>query len=174
MPKNKGEDPEYMYVVHAAANKTYEVPRAPPKGVRATGGNYGYGSVRRSNLEFARIEIGISDKEKKELGARVKRAIKAVSKTEKPVVAPVTTKKQQQAKPKTQAAPVTKPLPVPEQAKKQTPTPAPTATPEKKPIPKQETTKPETPKQETKENQKQETKTEHKHHATQEDESNKV
>jgi len=155
--KNKGEDPEYMYVVHAAANKTYEVPRAPPKGVRATGGNYGYGSVRRSNLEFARIEIGISDKEKKELGSVMKRALKAVSKTEKPVVAAVPTKKQA-AKPKPQTAtPATKPLPAPEQAKK--------------PLPKTETTT----KPEAKETQKQENKTEKKNTATtKENETNTV
>lgn len=103
---NKGEDPEYMYVVHAAANKTYEVPRSPSKGVRAVGGNYGYTSMRRSNLEFARVEIGLADKDAKELGAKMKRALKATSRKVKLPEKPKVTKKQQ---PK----PV-KPLPAPQ------------------------------------------------------------
>lgn len=62
--KNKGEDPDPMYVVHAAANKTTIIPRRPPKGIRTvrTGG-YGYSPTRRSDMELARIEIGIAYKE---------------------------------------------------------------------------------------------------------------
>jgi large subunit ribosomal protein L22 len=76
--KNKGEDPELMYVVHASANKTYEVPRMPSKGSRhvVTG-------TRRSNMEFAKVEIGISSKESAGLGSRMKRALKAVTRNEK-------------------------------------------------------------------------------------------
>lgn len=88
--RNKGEDPDSMYVVHACANKTYEVPRSPPKGIRSvrTGG-YGYTPMRRSNLAFAKIEIGLSVNDAKELGARMKRALKATSKKEKAVSAPL-------------------------------------------------------------------------------------
>ena len=83
---NKGETPDYMYVVHASANKTQEVPRAPPKGVRAVGtGGYGFATMRKSNLAFAKVEIGIADKEVTTLGAKMKRAIKAVDRTEKPI-----------------------------------------------------------------------------------------
>lgn len=98
--RNKGEDPDSMYVVHACANKTYEVPRSPPKGIRSvrTGG-YGYTPMRRSNLAFAKIEIGLSVKEAKELGARMKRALKATSKREKVVEAPAASKQQKQKKP---------------------------------------------------------------------------
>jgi len=96
--RNKGEDPDAMYVVHACANKTYEVPRSPPKGIRSvrTGG-YGYTPMRRSNLAFAKVEIGLSTKDVKELGARMKRALKATSRTDKAVeIAP---KQQKQKKP---------------------------------------------------------------------------
>jgi ribosomal protein uL22 len=58
---NLGEDPESMFVIHAAANKTTIIPRRPPKGIRGvrTGG-YGYSPMRRSDMELARIEIGIA------------------------------------------------------------------------------------------------------------------
>lgn len=109
--KNRGEDPEYMYVVHAAANKTQIVPRAPPKGVRAVGGNYGLSTMRVSNLEFARVEIGIAEKDTKGLGAKMKRAIKAVGKREKVVVK--TTQPAKKAQPKAAAPATPKPLPAP-------------------------------------------------------------
>ena len=105
----KGEDPEYMYVVHAAANKTQIIPRSPSKGVRAvrTGG-YGYQSLRRSNIELAKIEIGIAQSDNTELGARMKRAIKAISKTEKPTAA-----QKQEKKPVARKSTPKSPLPVP-------------------------------------------------------------
>ena len=115
---SKGEDPEYMYVVHAAANKTNIVPRSPSKGVRATrSGGYGYSTMRRSNLELAKIEIGIAQKDNQELGARMKRAIKAVSKREKPIAPKQEKKTAKKSAPKappvpvkeTQTAPATQP-----------------------------------------------------------------
>ncbi len=112
--KNKGENPEMMYVVHASANKTYEVPRSPPKGVRAVGGNYGYTTMRTANLSFAKIEIGIADKETKGLGAKMQRAVKAVSKRE----AATTTSAKPATKPKPKQQP-TKPLPAPQPAAKE-------------------------------------------------------
>ncbi len=77
--KGKGEDPESMCVVHASANKTFEMARTPPKGARSVGGNYGYSQSRASNIEYAKIEIGISHPDLSGLGARMKRAIKAMS-----------------------------------------------------------------------------------------------
>jgi large subunit ribosomal protein L22 len=104
---NKGENPEYMYVVHASANKTYEVPRSPSKGVGSVvSGGYGYSTRRTSNIDFAKVEIGIADKETKELGARMKRAIKAMAKKEKPV-----SKETKPSKKTIKQTP--KPLPVP-------------------------------------------------------------
>ncbi len=59
--RNMGEEPDDMIVVHAAANKTTTVPRRPPKGIRyvRTGG-YGYVPTRRSDMELAKIEIGLA------------------------------------------------------------------------------------------------------------------
>lgn len=100
--KNKGQDPESMYVVHASANKTQEIPRMPSKGVRAVGGSRP--SVRRSNIEFAKIEIGIASKDYESLSPRMKRAIKAISKREKPVVIAKPQAKKHVQKPKSEAA----------------------------------------------------------------------
>ena len=110
--QNKGSDPESMYVVHATANKGQIIPRAPPKGVRVVvAGGYGYQSMRTSNIEFAKIEIGLATKDKVELGSRMKRALKAVSRMEKPEE-PVIKKKQGAGK-------ATKPLLAPKPAKVQ-------------------------------------------------------
>ncbi len=58
---NKGYVPEEMYVVHATANKTEINRRYPSKGVRTVmRGGYGYATMRRSDLEFAKVEIGLS------------------------------------------------------------------------------------------------------------------
>ena len=100
--KNKGQDPESMYVVHASANKTQEIPRMPPKGVRAVGGSRP--SIRRSNIEFAKIEIGIASKDYDSLSPRMKRAIKAIGKREKPVMVAKPQAKKTAAKPKSEAA----------------------------------------------------------------------
>jgi hypothetical protein len=101
-----------MYVVHAAANKTQIIPRSPSKGVRAvrTGG-YGYQSLRRSNIELAKIEIGLAQSDNTELGARMKRAIKAISKTEKPAATQKQEKKPVAKKPAPKSPP---PVPVAE------------------------------------------------------------
>jgi ribosomal protein uL22 len=57
----KDLDPEGMYVVHFAANKTTIIRRGASKGTSYYGrGMYGRGSYRRSDIELARIEIGIS------------------------------------------------------------------------------------------------------------------
>ena len=48
-----------MYVVHAAANKTMILPRTAPKGALWLGHSMGRRSARRTDLELARIEIGL-------------------------------------------------------------------------------------------------------------------
>lgn len=79
--ENKGFAPDLMYVTHVAANKTLIAGRSPPKGVRSVvSGGYGYSSMRRSDLEFARVEIGISTDSKKELSDKTKKLIKTFSK----------------------------------------------------------------------------------------------
>lgn len=60
--KNKGLGEDTLFVVHATANKTVIIRRSPSKGVMSFGrGMYGYGSPRRSNIEFAKVEIGLSE-----------------------------------------------------------------------------------------------------------------
>ncbi len=59
--KSKGVDAFDMYVVHSSANKMLVVSRTPSKGTIAFGlGRYGPGSTRFSDLEFAKIELGIT------------------------------------------------------------------------------------------------------------------
>lgn len=78
--KSKGYDPEYMHVIHASANKTLIAERAPPKGVRAVvSGGMGYSTMRRSNLEFARVEIGLSSKYEGKLGKKASNLVKMFS-----------------------------------------------------------------------------------------------
>lgn len=111
--KSKGEDPDSMFIVHASANKTQEVPRSPPKGTRAVrSGGYGYTPMRRSNLAFAKIEIGIADKDAKSLGTGMKRALKATSKNTK--IIKTETQQARKAPAKVQPKPQqpAKPLPV--------------------------------------------------------------
>lgn len=78
--KNKGMDVDSMYVVHAAPNKTIIIPRTPPKGVRAVrSGGYGYTTMRKSNIELAKIEIGIAYKDASGLGNGMTRALNATT-----------------------------------------------------------------------------------------------
>lgn len=120
---NKGENPDYMYVVHASANKTNEVLRSPPKGVRVvTAGGYGYQTIRRSNIAFAKIEIGIAAKDIDGLSARMKRVLAVTSKFEKDIEKPKGKAKKQKAQ-----SPQAKPLATPQKAKQ-------TETETKKPV----------------------------------------
>ncbi|MGC8652128.1 MAG: 50S ribosomal protein L22 [Candidatus Micrarchaeia archaeon] len=58
----KGYMPEEMYIVHASANKGEINRRYPSKGVRTVmRGGYGYATMRRSDLVFAKVEIGLSN-----------------------------------------------------------------------------------------------------------------
>jgi large subunit ribosomal protein L22 len=75
--KNKGLDPDQMYVVHAAANKTFIAMRYPPKGTLfPIKGLMGYTPARRSDLEFSRVELGISELDEKRLGKSLSGHIK--------------------------------------------------------------------------------------------------
>ncbi len=76
---NKGHVPEMMYVVHACANKTLRIMRLPPKGVRYVHGSHTIGGVphRRSDIELARIEIGIAGADAPGLSGRMRAAIAA-------------------------------------------------------------------------------------------------
>lgn len=78
--KNKGYMNEEMIVIHAAANKKQILKRGPAKGVLylgtgITGHTYGYSPARRSNLEYARVEIGLASDTEYKPNERVKRII---------------------------------------------------------------------------------------------------
>ncbi len=74
--RNKGFEPDLMVVVHAAANKTNIVRRGPSKGQLFIGGSYGYSTSRSSDIEFAKVEIGIAKGTEKGLSRRMRRAAK--------------------------------------------------------------------------------------------------
>jgi large subunit ribosomal protein L22 len=79
--RNKELEPDLMYVIHASANKTMIATRFPSKGaLYVSGGTYGQITARHSNLEFARVEIGISTLDEKRLGKNTVSRIKAVEK----------------------------------------------------------------------------------------------
>ncbi len=63
---NKGLDAESMFIVHASSNKTHIEKRYPSKGSLSWGrGMYGRSSVNHSDIEYAKIEIGLSEESKK-------------------------------------------------------------------------------------------------------------
>ena len=73
--KAKGYNGEDMFVVHAAANKTQINRRTPSKGMLYHSDSYGYGTLRHSDLEFAKLEIGIALPEDIKLGTKAMRII---------------------------------------------------------------------------------------------------
>lgn len=68
--KGKGIDTENLFVVHAAANKTQIYRRTPPKGMLYHSDSYGFASMRHSDVEFAKVEIGIAAPEDVKLGEK--------------------------------------------------------------------------------------------------------
>ena len=75
--KMKGNDIEDMVVIHAAANKTQILMRTPSKGVLFFSDSYGYGTLRRSDIEFAKVEIGLANPSEISLSDKAKAAIKS-------------------------------------------------------------------------------------------------
>lgn len=73
--ESKGDDPDAMYVVHAAANKTLILERTAPKGALWLGHSMGRKSARRTDVEFARIELALGYGEEVGLSDLMKRAI---------------------------------------------------------------------------------------------------
>ena len=74
--ENKGYDPDAMVVVHAAANKTNIVRRLPSKGILYISAGYGYSKQRRSDLELAKVEIGLGTGEEQGISKNMKLKIK--------------------------------------------------------------------------------------------------
>lgn len=60
--QNKGLAEEDLIIVHACANKTIRAVRSPSQGrqVGVPPGRYGFSSRAHSDLEFAKVEIGVS------------------------------------------------------------------------------------------------------------------
>jgi ribosomal protein L22 len=112
--KNRGISEDTLFVVHAAANKTMIINRSPSKGVSSFGrGMYGYGSPRRSNIEFAKVEIGVSanaDMLSKNASQKVERERRALLQAAAKEKAKLQAKQAVKKKPQ-QAAPTQPPKP---------------------------------------------------------------
>jgi ribosomal protein uL22 len=76
--KNKGYLPDIMYVVHASANRTQKISRLPSKGMLVVRGSHSMGMVsyRHSDIELAKIEIGIAGGEEKGISDNMKQKLK--------------------------------------------------------------------------------------------------
>ncbi len=65
---SKGKVGEEMYIVHATANKTHIERRYPSKGSLTWGrGMYGRSALMHSDLEYAKVEIGLAEGTEAEL-----------------------------------------------------------------------------------------------------------
>jgi len=74
---NKGLPGEDLYIVHATANKTRILRRYPSRGTLAWGrGMYGRSSIMHSDLEYAKVEIGLASKDEAWLTKNMKYFIK--------------------------------------------------------------------------------------------------
>ncbi len=74
---SRGRSGQDMYIIHAAANKTHIERRYPSKGSLAWGrGMYGRAAMMHSDLEYAKVEIGLADGTEKELTKNMKYFIK--------------------------------------------------------------------------------------------------
>ena len=75
--RNKGLDEDALYVVHASANKTNIARRSPSKGSISWGrGMYGMSARTHSDIEYAKIEIGLANPGTESLTENMKRMIK--------------------------------------------------------------------------------------------------
>ena len=70
---SKGMDADELYVIHAMSTKTRIERRQPPKGSLSWGrGRYGRSSPTHSDIEYARIEIGLGRGDEEELSRNMK------------------------------------------------------------------------------------------------------
>jgi large subunit ribosomal protein L22 len=108
---SKGMDADELYVVHAMATKTHIERRQPPKGSLSWGrGRYGRSSPTHSDIEYARIEIGLGRGDEEELSKNMKYFIRTRNPARtKTAAAP----KKAKAAPKAQPARAEKKQPAP-------------------------------------------------------------
>ncbi|MDE1822873.1 MAG: 50S ribosomal protein L22, partial [Candidatus Micrarchaeota archaeon] len=79
---NSGMDAESVFVIHAVANKTRIERRYPSKGSLAWGrGMYGRSSLNHSDIEYAKIEIGLSEPDAQFLTSNMRYFIRKNSRT---------------------------------------------------------------------------------------------
>ncbi len=79
---NKGKDPEDMFIVGASANKTRIERRYPSKGSIAWGrGMYGMSATNHSDIEYAKIEIVLSEQHAVNLTKNMKYFMKRKNRT---------------------------------------------------------------------------------------------
>jgi large subunit ribosomal protein L22 len=81
---NGNLDAEKMYIIHATSNKTRIERRSPSKGSIAWGrGMYGRSAINHSDIEYAKIEIGIANGDYKGLTPKMKYFIGVKNKSRK-------------------------------------------------------------------------------------------
>ncbi len=87
---SKGMDADELYVIHAMATKTHIERRQPAKGSLSWGrGKYGRSSPTHSDIEYARIEIGLGRGDEEELSKNMKYFIRVRNPARaKPAAAP--------------------------------------------------------------------------------------
>ena len=75
--QKRGMAQDSLFIVHASANKTHIERRRPSKGSLSWGrGQYGISSGTHSDIEYAKIEIGVATPEEKALTENMKHGIK--------------------------------------------------------------------------------------------------
>ena len=107
---SKGLDSDQMYVVHASANKTHIESRRPSKGSLSWGrGRYGMSASTHSDIEYAKVEIGLGTGNEDELSKNMKYFMKVkngnanlAAKPQKIAKKAKAVKKEKEEKPKVQ------------------------------------------------------------------------
>jgi len=74
--ESKGYDSSSLFVVHVCANKTQTIARQPPRGILFHPSFGGYASARRSNIELAKIEVGVAEPDSVKLGDKAMQILK--------------------------------------------------------------------------------------------------
>jgi large subunit ribosomal protein L22 len=97
---NNALNGDEMMIIHASANKTRIERRYPSKGSLAWGrGMYGRSALMHSDIEYAKIELVLADKDHPKLTESMKYFIKKLNKPEREVLPPASRPKAERAKP---------------------------------------------------------------------------
>ncbi len=74
--RGKGYDESSLFVVHASANKTQILRRNPSRGMLYHSDSYGYATLRHSDVELAKVEIGVAEPQDVSMGPRAAQTMK--------------------------------------------------------------------------------------------------